>query len=128
MATFAAESGIPIALDESLNGVAGDRWLRDWEGPLVVKAALMGDPNRLIARLRPRASQVVLSSVFETGVGLANTLQVADALPEINQPIGFDTSNFGDMLNLSLTQPVLSLEGQARIPTKELWKQLPDCD
>jgi O-succinylbenzoate synthase len=44
MARCSEASGIPIALDESLHGADGLRWLeaRAWPGPLVVKPALAG--------------------------------------------------------------------------------------
>jgi len=67
MAHVAELSGVPIALDESLHGADGLKWLEPgaWPGPLVVKPALAGDVNVLVERLWPVAQQVVLSSVFE---------------------------------------------------------------
>ncbi len=111
MAEVARASGIPIALDESLNGRSGAHWLDAWEGPLVIKPLLMGDINALIRRLQPLAARLILSSVFETGVGLENVRVLAGALPELNYATGFDTVDaFGDALGLA---PEL------------IWKQLP---
>lgn len=102
MAETMESSGVPIALDESLNGSGGARFLEPgaWAGPLVVKAPLMGDVALLRAKLTPIAGQVVFSSVFETGIGLENALALADALPEMERPVGYDTVGaFDDGLN-----------------------------
>lgn len=104
-------AAVPIALDESLNGADGAHWLENWAGPLVVKPALMGDVDTLLGRLRSVADRVVLSSVFETGVGVANALSLADQLPGMNRALGFDTCDaFDDGLDLS---------------PDDVWKQLP---
>ena len=126
MAELVAQSGLDIALDESLNGLEGTRWLCEWKGPLVIKAPLMGDLDSLVELLRPRAKQIVFSSVFETGVGLLNTLQLADALPEMNRAIGFDTSIFLDKLNISIGKPLLAISDRINISPDYIWKQLPD--
>ena len=102
MARYMESSGVSIALDESLNAAVGASFLSvgAWAGPLVVKAPLMGDIASLRELLRPVAGQVVLSSVFEAGVGLENALSLADTLPEMSRPIGFDTVGaFDDQLN-----------------------------
>lgn len=93
MSECSQSSQVPIALDESLNGPQGARWLEKgaWQGPLVVKPALMGERENLIMRLQPIAEQVVLSSVFETTVGLENALSLADQLTGLKLAIGFDT-------------------------------------
>ncbi|MGZ0707736.1 o-succinylbenzoate synthase [Coraliomargarita sp. W4R53] len=101
MAQYMQDSGVPIALDESLNGDNGQSWLEPagWAGPLVVKAPLMGDVASLASRLAGVADQVVFSSVFETRIGLENSLRLADGLPQVSRPIGFDTfSAFDDDL------------------------------
>lgn len=111
MLALAERSAVPIALDESLNGANGVHWLENWLGPLVVKPALMGDVDTLLGRLRPVADRVVLSSVFETGVGVANALSFVGQLPRMNRALGFDTCDaFDDGLNLS---------------PEDVWKQLP---
>ena len=126
MADLVDQSGIAIALDESLNGSESARWLREWRGPLVIKAALMGNLDSLVERLRPRAKQLVFSSVFETGVGLLNTLELADTLPEMNRAIGFDTSIFLDKLNISIATPLLKISDRIKISPDYIWKQLPE--
>lgn len=128
MAAAAASFGIPIALDESLSAQDGRRWLEpgNWPGPLVLKPALLGDCGQLIERLRPVASQVVLSSAFETLIGLENALRVADQLPGLNPGIGFDTMHaFKDMLLASHLDARLTAELRARFNPEHIWQQLP---
>jgi O-succinylbenzoate synthase len=127
MAEAMQRMGVPIALDESLNGPDGARWLEPgtWAGPLVVKGPLMGEVGKLLARLQPVASQVVLSSVFETGIGLINTLRLADSLPELHRPIGFDTVDaFDDALNPCKSGPILHSGYLSEVDLETLWNSI----
>lgn len=117
MLSARAESGIEIALDESLNGKKAASWLEAWPGVLVIKAPLMGDLGGLQATLEPLAERVVLSSVFETGIGLSNTLTLADALPKLKLAMGFDTLCFSDALSGRTEAKDL-----AGIDTEAIWK------
>ncbi|MGJ8637914.1 MAG: o-succinylbenzoate synthase [Opitutaceae bacterium] len=111
MQALAAGSGISIALDESLNGSEAVHWLDNWQGPLVVKPALMGNVGSLVKRLKPVADRIVLSSVFETGVGVANAISIGGQLPGINRAVGFDTCDaFDDGLDVT---------------PEDVWKQIP---
>ncbi len=125
MAACSVGSGVAVALDESLNGPDGSQWLGEWDGPLVVKPLLMGDCGNLLEQLRLVANRVVLSSVFETGVGLLNVLRLADDLPEMNQAIGFDTLNFSDDLSCRNPSALLRAEDRAGIDPAALWNHLP---
>ena len=127
MAEAMEATGVPIALDESLNAAEGVRFLEPgaWAGPLVVKAPLMGDMAVLRARLSPIAGQVVLSSVFETGVGLDNALALADALPEMERPVGFDTVGaFEDTLNHLQPAPVICAADRAAYDPVQIWHSI----
>ena len=127
MAEYAESFGVPIALDESLNSAAGWQWLREWRGPLVVKPALMGDIAALVERLRPVAERVVISSVFETAVGLENTLRIADQLPDYKLAIGFDTlTAFADGLSPQKSAPIISAAERTGLTSETIWKQLPN--
>jgi O-succinylbenzoate synthase len=127
MAGYAESFGVPIALDESLNSAAGCQWLSEWSGPLVVKPALMGDIGALVERLRPVAERVVISSVFETAVGLENTLRIADQLPDYNLAIGFDTLDaFADGLSSQKSAAIISAVERTRLTPEMIWKQLPN--
>ena len=124
MAESSAASGVAIALDESLNGANGKRWLEPgaWRGPLVIKAALMGDVNALAARLQPVAGQVVLSSVFETRIGLENSLRVVDGFPAVERPIGFDTVDaFDDALNPIDSRPTICEAARCAYNPEKIW-------
>lgn len=123
MAAQMQASGIAIALDESLNGAGGAHWLQAWEGPLVVKPALMGPVPQLLQRLRPLAPRVVLSSVFETRIGLENALALADQLPGLNCALGFDTgAAFDDALNFTHSGPRIE---RGSYQPQALWNSLP---
>lgn len=127
MAEAMQASAVPIALDESLNGAEGVRFLASgaWAGPLVIKAPLMGDVAALGERLRRVAGQVVLSSVFETGIGLQNVLQLADALPEMTRPIGFDTMDaFADALNPVEAKPSICAVDRNGYDPEQVWNSL----
>ncbi|MGC6425004.1 MAG: o-succinylbenzoate synthase [Lentimonas sp.] len=118
-------SGVSIALDESLNGVNGRHWLTEWNGPLVVKLPLMGDCTRLKGILEPVSERVVLSSVFETTVGLFNALDLADCLPDLKLPIGFDTFGvFDDELQMFEPAPVLTVDDSAQTHMEKIWQTL----
>mgnify|MGYP005847348899 CR=1 FL=1 len=124
MAEYSASASVAIALDESLNGVHGKRWLEPgaWRGPLVIKAALMGDVGALVSRLQRVAGQVVLSSVFETGIGLENSLGIVDGLPAVERPIGFDTVDaFEDALNSIKSKPTICEAARCAYDPEAIW-------
>lgn len=128
MEELARESGIAIALDESLNMPDRERWLTPdaWHGPLVIKPLLMGNITLLCEQLRPLAAQLVFSSVFETGIGLGLALNLADALPAAKHAIGFDTrSAFGDDLAGFAASPRILAADRDEINLEAIWNQLP---
>ncbi|MAV39868.1 MAG: o-succinylbenzoate synthase [Puniceicoccaceae bacterium] len=117
MANLSKSFGIPIALDESLNGAEGHRWLlpETWSGPRVLKPCLLGSIATLEHRLAAISSHCVFSSSFETSIGLAQCLKLAHNLypSPLRLPfaLGFDTqSAFGDSFGLNDSLPKLSLD------------------
>jgi L-Ala-D/L-Glu epimerase len=87
-AALRARVGIPIAADEAVTSVAAARAVLDAGAAdvLVVKPSRVGGPSAVgdIARLAgERGVPVVISSLFETGVGLALGLACAAALPDV---------------------------------------------
>lgn len=125
MADFMEIAGVAIALDESLNGSDGRRWLQEWQGPLVVKPALMGDVDTLCEILQPVAGRVVLSSVFETAFGMINILALANALSDLKRPLGFDTvSAFDDALQPMDSAAILQFSGAPSVDLEFLWQTL----
>ena len=124
MAERMADTGISIALDESLNGKGSAQWLEAgvWAGPLVIKAPLMGDVHALAEKLKPLAGQIVFSSVFETGVGLQNTLSLADLLCSGARPIGYDTFDaFDDELTPLESAPFIRAEARSSYTAEQIW-------
>ena len=124
MGEYMEASGICIALDESLNGSDRERWLKPnaWAGVLVIKAPLMGELSQLADRLAPVAEQVVLSSVFETGIGLENSLRLADSLPQVFRPIGYDTVDaFNDGLNYLQAAPAICAPDRRTYDPESVW-------
>lgn len=124
MGDYMKASGIGIALDESLNGTDRERWLKPnaWAGPLVIKAPLMGELSQLADRLAPVAEQVVFSSIFETGIGLENSLRLADSLPQVFRPIGYDTVDaFDDGLNYQQAAPAICASNRRAYDPDLIW-------
>lgn len=127
MAEAMQRSGIPIALDESLNGAKAERWMEPgaWAGPLVIKAPLMGEMERLRCRLKPLAGQVVLSSVFETGVGMESAFTLADALPDLELAVGYDTINaFEDAMTQIKEGPIICASQRECYDPEQIWNSI----
>ena len=89
------EHSTPIALDES---VASFKQLQEihsqnWSGVYVIKAAIMGFPDRLIEFCQTYGLDVVFSSVFETEVGSRTVLNMARSLNS-SRAVGFGVQSF----------------------------------
>lgn len=128
MAEMSVAAGVPIALDESLNGPLGARWLRPgaWAGPLVIKPLLMGPAPQLVASLKPVADQLVLSSVFETAVGVQNVLSLAAHWSESLYALGFDTREaFDDSWSVAGGGPRLLSAPITQAGLEQIWNELP---
>jgi len=126
MALQMQASGVAIALDESLNGPSAELLLGKWSGPLVIKPALMGCLQKQVRSLQPIADRVVLSSVFETRIGLEAALCLADQLPGLKYALGFDTgAAFDDGLNLAQLGPALGPQLRQTYQPQAIWNQLP---
>ena len=124
MSDYMEASGLCIALDESLNGSDRERWLKPnaWAGALVIKAPLMGELSQQADRLAAVAKQVVFSSVFETDIGLENSLRLADSLPQFFRPIGYDTMDaFNDGLNYLQAAPTICTSDRRAYDPDLIW-------
>ena len=65
----------------------------------------------------------MLSSVFETQIGVENALQLADQLPELNQAIGFDTFGaFADSLCALQPASVIRFDARRTFSPNTLWQ------
>ena len=117
LVALAASSPVPLALDESLSRNGLDAWLQSgWPGFWVVKPSLMGDPGHWRQALEACRDRVIVSSVFETGIGLGRLSALAAGLNERDH--GFGTGAFfGDAFG-SDPDP-----GQE----KRIWNHLPSA-
>ena len=80
----------PIALDESVCSLQKLQacYERGWRGIFTIKPSIVGYPEQLLAFCHDRAIDVVFSSVFETEVGRAAVLRLAEKL-QIRRALGF---------------------------------------
>ena len=112
MGELSAKYGIPIALDESLNGPSRKQWLKQdgWAGLFVIKPSAYGSIESLKDCFSRVGSRCILSSSFETSIGVAACLELATSLPANPYALGFDTQAiFSDDYSLNQSLPSLSL-------------------
>jgi o-succinylbenzoate synthase len=95
MQTLGETYGTPIALDESIANLQSlkDCHDRGWEGIYVIKPAIVGSPRKLRDFLRCHTLDVVFSSVFETEIGYAAGLRLADRIG-YDRPLGYGTNHW----------------------------------
>ena len=116
---FARESGVPVALDESLVGMAPEFLERHrYAAAVVMKPTFLGGFSRVL-RLAERAASLgmrpVVSSAYETGVGTASLVALAAGLGGGGVPAGLDTYRrlAGDVIEPGLPLPA------AHVPVEE---------
>jgi o-succinylbenzoate synthase len=82
MQTLGETYATPIALDESIANLQSlkDCHDRGWTGIYVIKPAIVGSPRRLQQFMQEHPIDVVFSSVFETEIGYAAGLRLAEQL------------------------------------------------
>jgi O-succinylbenzoate synthase len=120
----AAHSPIPFALDESLDPHTLPQWIqRDWPGHYVIKPSLLGDPDRWLPLLKGIENRVVLSSAFETGIGLSALIRLAGAFT--GREHGFGTGEFfQDTHGLSTAgNRLMPLSREEEVRIWEHWKR-----
>jgi o-succinylbenzoate synthase len=95
MQTLGETYGTPIALDESIANLQSlkDCHDRGWEGIYVIKPAIVGSPRQLQDFLHCHALDVVFSSVFETEVGYAAGLRLAQEICG-QRALGYGTNHW----------------------------------
>jgi O-succinylbenzoate synthase len=92
---LASDLPIPLALDESLATAGPLLWINlGWPGFWVVKPSLMGVPHWL-APLSGMAGRVVMSSAFETLIGMDALVRLTSGFPGTSHGLGTD-GNFND--------------------------------
>ena len=96
---LAEDYPVKLALDESVTGLATAReWqARGWPGLFVIKPALAGPLDELVAWTRETKPDLVLSSAIESALARAQILRVAFAEKLTTRPLGFGVGEiFGD--------------------------------
>ncbi|MDT0630669.1 o-succinylbenzoate synthase [Rubrivirga litoralis] len=86
------DTGLPVALDETLQEPGGAAHVRGWAAAAVLKPTLVGGlaaALRLAAAARAVGVRAVLSASFESGVGLRGVAALAAATGA--EPAGLDT-------------------------------------
>lgn len=109
---FAAETGMPVALDETIQAGAapGDH---SYAAAVILKPTLVGGmqaTQRQAEEALRVGVQPVLSASFESGVGLRGLVALAAGLGTNDVPVGLDT--YG-RLRTDVLQPRLPLAGPA---------------
>ncbi len=123
---FARESGVPVALDESLVGMEpGSLVDHRYAEAVVIKPSLLGGLSRAL-RLAGRAAGLgmrpVVSSAYETGVGTAALVALAAGIGKEEVPAGLDTYR---RLAEDVIEPRLSLPApRLRVREATNWRQV----
>jgi O-succinylbenzoate synthase len=117
--------GVVIAADEAITSLAAARAVLDTGAAdvLVVKPSRVGGPvvvGEIAMLAAERGAPVVISSLFETGVGLATGLACAVALPDVpgwpaaDRDHGLATSDL--LRDDLLVAPLVVKSGRMRVP------------
>lgn len=118
---IATRSPVPLALDESLSEDGIAKWLDlSWPGYWIVKPSLCGVPTWMDT-LQPVREKVIISSVFETAVGINHLLGIANAYPDTAHGLGT-----GAFFNDALSHPSSGghLHQQDSTQLNTLWTSL----
>lgn len=132
---LAEDYPVKIALDESVSGPADiDRWLASgWSGVWVLKPALIGEPEPVLARLAKAKADVVFGSALESAVGARSALRLAFAWAETQggnvaerRALGFGVwPLFQDSrADAPMHGPFVRREDVERIDPQALWESL----
>ncbi|MCU0792267.1 MAG: o-succinylbenzoate synthase [Opitutaceae bacterium] len=132
---LAEDYPVKIALDESIAGARDvERWLAaDWRGVWVIKPALLGEPEPVLARLAKARADVVFGSALETGVGAKAGLRLAFAWAQSRpagerRALGYGVWPLFEDKRAEPPQgggPFVRLEDVARMDAEALWNALP---
>ncbi len=124
MVRMAEESPVPLALDESLSRDGLSQWLElGWPGYWIIKPSLSGLPDRWLAALATRPEKVVLSSAFETGIGLSSLVRLTGPFNSVDH--GFGTQDwFADPFRAPQDNGWIRTLRPAEM--EKIWKDLPE--
>ncbi|MBE9028877.1 o-succinylbenzoate synthase [filamentous cyanobacterium LEGE 11480] len=103
MQILAEKYATPIALDESIANLQqiNTCYERGWQGLYVIKPAIVGSPQRLTEFVQQHQIDTVFSSVFETEIGYAAALNLAQSLRTNDRALGFGTNEWWDNQRVS---------------------------
>ncbi|MEM6325779.1 MAG: o-succinylbenzoate synthase [Bacteroidota bacterium] len=103
------DTGLPIALDETVQIPEGEAFVRGWVSAVVLKPSLVGGFRKtlqLAALARSVGARPILSSAYESGIGLRGLVALAAATDA--EPAGLDTAR---ALQTDVLAEPLPLEG-----------------
>jgi len=93
------ETGLPIALDESLTEISPENFIhKHWINTLIIKPALIGSVKKTLEFInlaKTNGIKTVISDTFHTGIGLSFLIRLASIIAEPT-PMGFDTYSWLD--------------------------------
>lgn len=125
---LAADYPVTLALDESVTDLSSARrWQgKGWGGVFVIKPALTGPLDELVAWAGATKADVVLSSAIETALGRAAILRTALTQPLTKRALGFGVGEiFGDRRwDGPFLGPVLDASWVNAVNPEDLWSSL----
>jgi O-succinylbenzoate synthase len=87
--TIAEDSHIPMALDESISRGGMATWIEAaWSGFWIIKPSLLGHADNWMTQLSFARDKTILSSAFETGIGLSALVSLANLFPGADHGLG----------------------------------------
>jgi O-succinylbenzoate synthase len=126
MAELRRRVRVPIAADEAAASVRDVRGLLETDAVdvLVVKPARVGGPGavaEIAALAAARGVPVVISTLFETGIGIAAALAVAELLPDVAtgrspEPLDHGLATAGLLEHDLLARSFIVEDGRMRAP------------
>lgn len=122
---LAGDFPVTLALDESVTGLDAARmWqARGWRGVFVIKPALAGPLDELVAWAKKTKPDLVLSSAVESALARSQILRVAFAEKLTTRALGFGVGNiFGERTwDGPATGPLLDATWCSGVNVEDLW-------
>jgi len=122
--SWAGKTGVPVALDETTRELSADELARQtFAAAFVIKPSLLGFLRTLdlASEVASAGVDLVVSSAYESGIGLAGLASLAAAIGPRPIPAGLDTYR---RLSRDVVDPCLPIGGPS-IDIPALWDALP---
>lgn len=120
---LSGKSPVPIALDESLSRTGTQPWIdAEWPGFWIIKPSLQGDPSAWLGSLN-NSDKVILSSAFETGIGMSSIICLAQGFVQNAHGLGTHAW-FDDEIGIPTQGCALSPLTKDKM--ESIWNNLPD--